>query len=137
MKKTSFLFVLGVAVFVVLVAGAAPAQEKPDFSKVVGSWKVEVYAGSSTYYVDLVVVDNLGQLEGKVSESMGSFTDIAISELFYDSVTFRFEFVAPTPPDGMTRTVKADFKVAEDTMEGVIAVPDLDVIADAKATRVS
>jgi len=137
MKKTSFLFVLGVAVFVVLVAGAAPAQEKPDFSKVVGSWKVEVYAGSSTYYVDLVVVDNLGQLEGKVSESMGSFTDIATSELFYDSVTFRFEFVAPTPPDGMTRTVKADFKVAEDTMEGVIAVPDLDVIADAKATRVS
>ena len=137
MKKTNFLLVLGLAVFLVMVAGWAQAQEKPDLSKVIGTWKVEVYAGNSTYYLNLVVIDNQGQLEGRVSESMGSFTDMPISEIFYDSVTFRFDFVAPTPPDGMSRTVKADFKVAEDTMGGTINVPDLDVIADARATRAS
>jgi len=137
MKKTSCLFGLGVAVTVVLVAGSALAQEKPDLSKVVGTWKVEVYAGNAAYYIDLSVTEASGQLAGTVSESMGSFTDVAISDIHYDSVAFRFDFVAPTPPDGMSRTVKADFKVGEDKMEGTITVPDLDVIADASAIRQS
>ena len=137
MKRTSCLFGLGVAVTVVLVAGSTLAQEKPDLSEVVGNWKVEVYAGNSTYYLNLVVTEASGQLAGKVSESMGLFTDVSISEISYDSVAFRFDFVAPTPPDGTSRTVRADFKVAEDAMGGTLTVPDLDVIAEAKAIRQS
>lgn len=135
MRKTNFLFVFAVAVFVLLSVGSATAQEKPDFSKVVGTWKIEVYAGDTTYYLSLVVSEESGQLAGKISDSMGSFTDVAISDISYDSVAFRFDFVSPTPPDGLSRTVKADFKVATDSMGGVINVPDLDVTADAKATR--
>ncbi|HCS47277.1 MAG TPA: hypothetical protein DIW61_03090 [Candidatus Aminicenantes bacterium] len=66
---------------------------------------------------------------------MGSFTDVAISDIFYDSVSFRFNFISPTPPDGLSRTIKAEFKVGADTMGGVISVPDLDITTDAKATR--
>jgi hypothetical protein len=137
MKKASFLFALGAAVFMVWLAGAAPAQESPDLSKVVGTWKVEVYGGGAAYHLDLIVTDNQGQLEGKVSESTGLFADVAISEIFYDSETFRFEFVAPTPPDGMPRTVIADFKVAGDKMAGTITVPDLNFVGEATATRQS
>jgi len=137
MRKSSFLFLLAVAVFVLVSVPSALSQEKADTAKVVGSWNVEVYAGDQTYALKLVVSEEQGQLAGKVSESMGTFTDVAISEVFYDGVSFRFNFVSPTPPDGLSRTVKADFKVAEGSMDGVINVPDLEFTADAKATRVS
>ena len=113
------------------------AQEKADTTKVVGAWKIEVFAGDTTYTLSLVVTETQGELAGKISESMGSFTDVAISDVFYDAVTFRFSFISPTPPDGLSRTVKADFKVGTDAMEGVISVPDLDITTDAKATRAS
>jgi hypothetical protein len=112
-------------------------QEKADTAKIVGTWKIEVFAGDTTYYLSLVVTEDNGQLAGKISESMGSFTDVAISDILYDSVSFRFNFISPTPPDGLSRTVKADFKVSTDTMGGVISVPDLDITTDAKATRAS
>ena len=135
MRKSHFLFVFAVAVFTLSFAASAVAQEKSDLSKVVGAWKVEVYAGDTTYYLSLVVTDSQGQLAGKISESLGSFTDVAISDIFYDGVAFRFSFVSPTPPDALSRTIHADFKVSVDAMGGVINVPDLDVTADAKATR--
>lgn len=123
------------AVLVLLSAGSAMAQEKPAFSTITGAWKLEVYAGDQTYYLNLVVTEENGQLAGKISESMGTFTDVAISEIFFDGVAFRFSFVSPTPPDGSSRTVKADFKVAQNAMGGTVTVPDLDVVADAKGTR--
>jgi hypothetical protein len=125
------------AVIALSFAVSAIAQEKADTTKVVGVWKIEVYTGDATYVLSLVVSEEQGQLAGKVSESMGSFTDVAISDIFYDSVSFRFNFVSPTPPDGLARTVKADFKVGADTMGGTVSVPDLDVVVDAKATRAS
>jgi len=137
MRKTYFLFAFAAAVIALSFAASAMAQEKADTAKVVGAWKIEVYAGDQTYNLSLVVNEENGQLAGKISESMGSFTDIAISDIFYDSVTFRFNFVSPTPPDGLSRTVKADFKVSADSMGGIISVPDLDVTTDAKATRAS
>jgi hypothetical protein len=135
MKKASFLLALGAAIIVVWLVGAAAAQESPDQNKVVGTWKVEIYGGGATYHMELAVTDNQGQLEGKVSESTGLFTDVPISEILYDSVTFRFEFVAPTPPDGMSRTVIADFKVAGDKMAGTVSIPDLNFVGEATATR--
>lgn len=137
MRKASFLFVLGTAVVGLLAGESVMAQEQPDFSKVIGAWKVEVYAGDTTYYLNLVVTEESGQLVGKISESMGSFAGIAISDIFYDSVAFRFDFISPTPPDGLSRTVKADYKVGKDEMSGTVNVPDLDVIADSRAIRES
>ena len=137
MRKSIFLFLFVVAVFVLVSVPSALSQEKADTAKVVGSWNVEVYAGDQTYALKLVVSEEQGQLAGKVSESMGTFTDVAISEIVYDGASFRFNFVSPTPPDGLSRTVKADFKVAEGSMDGVINVPDLEFTAEAKATRES
>jgi len=137
MRKSYFLFVFAAAALTLSFAASAMAQEKADTAKIVGAWKIEVYAGNQTYYLNLVVSEDSGQLAGKISESMGSFTDVAISDIFYDSATFRFNFISPTPPDGLSRTVKAEFKVGTDAMGGTISVPDLDVITDAKATRAS
>jgi hypothetical protein len=58
-----------------------------------------------------------------------------VSDVFYDGATFRFSFISPTPPDGASRTVKAEFKVGVDKMDGTISVPDLDMTVEAKATR--
>jgi len=137
MRKSYSLFVFAAIAFGLSIAASAMVQEKADTAEVVGAWKIEVYAGDQTYYLNLVVTEDNGQLAGKISESMGSFTDVAISDIFYDSVTFRFNFISPTPPDGVSRTVKAEFKVGTDAMEGIISVPDLDVTTDAKATRAS
>jgi len=135
MRKSYSLFVFAAAVLTLSFVASAMAQEKADTAKVVGAWKIEVYAGDQTYYLNLVVIEDNGQLAGKISESMGSFTDVVISDIFYDSVSFRFNFISPTPPDGLSRTIKAEFKVGADTMGGVISVPDLDITTDAKATR--
>jgi len=135
MKKTISLLVLGLAVLVGPFSGLPLAQEKPDNSKIVGTWKVEIFAGETTYILSLVVIADQDQLAGKVSESMGMFADVAISDIFYDGVSFRFSFVSPTPPDGISRKVNLDFKVAEDSMAGLVSVPDLGVTADARATR--
>jgi len=137
MRRFCFMFVLATALFALSIAASAMIQEKADTAKIVGAWNIEVYAGDQTYSLKLVVTEENGQLAGKISESMGSFTDVAISDIFYDSATFRFNFISPTPPDGLTRTVKAEFKVGTDAMEGVVSVPDLDVVIDAKATRAS
>jgi len=126
---------LAVAVFVLLSAGSAIAQEKPDLSKILGAWQVEVYAGDQTYSLNLTVTEESGQLAGKISESLGTFTDVAISDIFYDGVIFRFSFISPTPPDGSSRTVKADLKLSGDTMGGTLTVPDLDVVVEARASR--
>jgi hypothetical protein len=134
-KKSNFLLLFALAVIAMGFAASAPAQEKADTTKVVGAWKVEVYAGDQTFFLDLIISEENGQLAGKISESFGAFTDVAISDVFYDGVVFRFSFVSPTPPDGSSRTVKADFKLAQEAMGGTFSVPDLGVVADASATR--
>ena len=135
MKKIDSRALLVAAVFVLLIAVAAPAQEKADTAKIVGTWMIDVYAGETNYSLSLAVTDTEGQLAGTVSESMGAFTEVALSDIYYDGETFRFSFSSPTPPDGSSRTVKADFKVGVDKMDGLLSVPDLEVTVEAKATR--
>lgn len=135
MKKTSFWAVLVAVLFVLAVAAAAPAQEKADTSKIVGTWTIDVYAGDETYNLKLDVTETAGRLEGKISETMGAFSDVAVSDISYDGDTFRFRFVSPTPPDGSSRTVSAEFRVGVDQMKGTITVPDIEATAEAKATR--
>jgi hypothetical protein len=135
MKKTIFRALLVEAVIALAASGIAPAQEKADTAKVVGTWTIDVYAGEATYTLSLEVTAADGQLAGKISESMGAFSDVDVSDVFYDGATFRFSFISPTPPDGASRTVKAEFKVGVDKMDGTISVPDLDMTVEAKATR--
>ena len=138
MKAQPCVVLIGIALTVVLILPFSQAsQEKADPGKILGTWKVEVFAGDTTYSLSLVVSETQGELAGKISESMGSFSDVAISDIFYDGEIFRFNFISPTPPDGLSRTVKAEFKVGLDTMDGVISVPELDVTTEAKATRES
>jgi hypothetical protein len=135
MKRTGFRVLLVATVFVLAVAAAAPAQEKADTSKIVGTWTIDVYAGDETYILKLAVTVTDGGLAGKISESMGAFLDVAVSDISYDGDTFRFHFVSPTPPDGSSRTVNAEFRVGVDEMIGTITVPDIEATAEAKATR--
>jgi hypothetical protein len=137
MTKTGFRAILVAAVFILAAAAAVavPAQEKADTSNVVGTWTINVNAGEATYTLSLAVTDTDRQLAGKISESMGAFSDVDVSDIFYDGATFRFSFISPTPPDGASRTVRAEFKVGVDKMDGTLSVPDLEVNVEAKATR--
>jgi hypothetical protein len=135
MKKTIFRALLVLAVAALAVPGTVSAQEKADSAKIVGTWTIDVYAGEANYTLSLAVSEENGQLAGKISESMGSFSDVAVSDVFYDGDIFRFSFMSPTPPDGASRTVKAEFKLGVDKMEGMLSVPDLEVTVEAKATR--
>ena len=135
MKRSSIPVVLATAAIALSLALSPLAQEKADTGKILGTWNLEVFAGDQTYSLVLNISEANGQLAGKVSESMGTFTDVPISEIFFDGVAFRFSFISPTPPDGASRTVKADLKLNQDTMGGTISVPDLDIVIDASATR--
>ena len=134
MMKTGFRVLLQVAVIALVAAGTAAAQEA-DTARVVGKWTIDVYAGEATYTLNLEVTAAEGQLAGKISESMGAFSDIPVSDNLYDGDNFSFSFVAPTPPDGSSRMVKAEFKVGADELNGTITVPDIEATVEAKATR--
>ncbi len=135
MTKIAFKAMLVIAVAALAVAGTVPAQEKANPSKVVGTWTIDVYAGEATYALGLEVKVAEGHLAGTISESMGAFSDVALSDIFYDGGTFNFSFTAPTPPDGSSRLVKAEFKVGVDEMNGTLTVPDIEATVEAKATR--
>lgn len=114
---------------------ARGSQETPDYGKVVGVWKIEVEADGEYYYLTLNLKNVSGTLEGTISESMGYFTDVPVSEIVFDGESLTFEFTSPTPPDGVERQVSAEFKVNVDTLDGVVIVPELGVSATAKGTR--
>jgi hypothetical protein len=135
MKRNIFRALLVIAVAALAVPGTASAQEKADSAKIVGTWTIDVYAGEANYTLSLAVSEENGQLAGKISESMGSFSDVAVSDVFYDGDIFRFSFMSPTPPDGASRNIKAEFKVGADKLDGTLNVPDLEVSVEAKATR--
>jgi len=110
-------------------------QTTPDYGKILGKWKMEVRADGEFYYLTLNLKSVNGTLEGTVSESMGFFTDVPISEIVFDGENLSFEFKSPTPPDGSERLVVAQLKVGVDTMDGIVSVPELGGSATASATR--
>jgi hypothetical protein len=105
--------------------------------KVIGTWDVEVLAEGQSYFLTMVLTQSQGQLEGKVSEQNGMFTDAVLSSLTFDGESLAFEFTGPTPPDGMPRLIQTALKVSGDTMEGSVTIPDLGVYAQAKAAKKS
>jgi len=110
-------------------------QAAPDYGKILGKWKIEINADGEYYYLTLNLRSVNGTLEGTISESMGYFTDVPISEVVFDGENLKFEFTSPTPPDGVERLVSAEFKVGADVMDGVVNVIELGVSATATATR--
>ncbi|MBM3284605.1 MAG: hypothetical protein FJY81_01905 [Candidatus Aminicenantes bacterium] len=110
-------------------------QQSLDYGKILGVWKIEVNADGEYYYVTLNLKSADGILEGTVSESMGTFTDVPVSEIAYDGENLSFEFNSATPPDGVERLVSFEFRIGEDTMDGVVIIPELGVSATATATR--
>lgn len=134
MKIANSRVLVVAAVFILAVTGTS-AQEKADPSKVVGKWTIDAYAGETTYTLGLVVTVTEGQLAGKISESMGAFLDVPLSDILYDGDNFSFSFSAPTPPDGSSRMIKAEFKVGADEMNGTLTVPDIEATIEARATR--
>lgn len=131
------LTVSALSVFLILSLSSAPpqAQVAVDYGKILGSWDVEVNADGEYYYLSLNIEKSEEGLKGTVSESTGAFSDVAIKEIQYDGQTLKFQFTSPTPPDGLERVVKADFKVGDSKLEGTMAVEDLGLSVPATAIK--
>lgn len=111
------------------------ASQVIDFSKITGDWEIELEAEGEYYYLDMTIEESEGKISGTISESSGFFYDIELENIEYDGENFSFTFDAPTPPDGMERTVGGEFEMGETNIEGFINVPDLGIYAAAIATR--
>jgi hypothetical protein len=114
---------------------AAQNQAAPDYGKILGTWDVEVNANGEYYYLTMNIEKSEEGLKGKVSESTGAFSDVPLKEIQYDGQTLKFQFTSPTPPDGLERLVKADFKVGDNKLEGTVAVEDMGLSVPATATK--
>jgi hypothetical protein len=111
------------------------AQENVDNSGVLGKWKIEIYADGQYYYLTMELTEAEGKLEGTVSESQGTFTDRALENEAFDGTTLSFEFNSPTPPDGLERLLRAEFKLLEGKLDGTITVPAMGVTVRATAAK--
>ena len=135
MVKWSTVSVL--SLFLILSLSSLPAQNQatPDYGKILGTWDVEVNANGEYYYLTMNIEKSEQGLKGTVSESTGAFKDVPIKEIQYDGLTLKFQFTSPTPPDGLERLVKADFKVGDNKLEGTVAVEDMGISVPATATK--
>mgnify|MGYP000181161102 CR=1 FL=1 len=130
-KTTTILFALIIFTSSVFMA----MMRQADHSKVVGDWEITIDAEGEYYYLSMPIIEEDGKLAGTVSEMNGFFVDIPITDIVYDGENFNFQFIAPTPPDGMERIIKAEFKLETDIMEGLIILEDLGISAPAVAER--
>lgn len=113
----------------------ASAQEKTDLSKVTGTWKIEIAAGENYYYLTMILKEAAGSLSGTISEATGLLIDAPLADILFDGASLSFTFNSPTPPDGLERLVKAEFKLVEGGLDGMVIVPSLDASAPAKAAK--
>jgi hypothetical protein len=118
-----------------LSPAAVRAQQPVSNAKIIGTWIIEIVDEGQSYYLTLVLSENQGRLEGKISEQSGMFTDAVLSSINFDGENLSFEFTGPTPPDGMQRLIQTVLKLNGDVMEGSVTIPDLGIAAEAKATK--
>lgn len=133
-KLGAVALILGLTLFG-LSPAAVRAQQTVSNAKIIGTWDMEIMAEGQSYYLTLVLNENQGQLEGKISEQSGMFTDAVLSSIIFDGENLSFEFTGPTPPDGMQRLIQTALKLNGDVMEGSVTIPDLGIAAQAKATK--
>jgi len=132
-KKTNVI-IFTLMIFTSSVVFAVMLQD--DHSNVIGDWEIELDAEGEYFYLSMTVEEEEGKLAGTISEASGFFVDVPMTDIVYDGENFNFQFSAPTPPDGMERIVKGEFKVGTDQMEGLIIVDDLGLSAPAMAERI-
>jgi len=118
-----------------LCLSSSQVQEEIDYARIIGKWNMEVNTEGEYYYLQMNIEKNEEGISGKISEESGFFTDVPLSNLNFDGDMLSFEFVAPTPPDGMERLLRGEFKVEEDRMEGKIFVEELGITVSGVATR--
>jgi hypothetical protein len=135
--KVKFLkvFVLSLFFISVLSLSSLKSQEAVDYGKVLGTWEIEVEAEGEYYYLTLILKMSDGKLEGTMSESTGYFSDVPLSNIEYDGSNLKFDYTAPTPPDGYERVIRTEFEVGDNTLEGTMSVDDLGVTALATGKR--
>ncbi|MCJ7611577.1 MAG: hypothetical protein MUP19_04875 [Candidatus Aminicenantes bacterium] len=133
-KLSAAAFTLGL-----LLLGFCPAvlqgQQPVSKEKVIGTWDIEILTEGQSYYLTMVLSENEGRFEGKISEQNGFFTDVPLTALDYDGQILTFEFNSPTPPDGMQRQILCEFNWAGENLEGTVTVPDLAMTVPAKAVK--
>jgi hypothetical protein len=136
--KTAKLWAVALALGLALL-GSSPAamhaQQPVSNAKIIGTWDVEIMDEGQSYYLTLVLSENQGTLEGRISEQSGMFTDAVLSSIDFDGENLSFEFTGPTPPDGMQRLIQTALKLNGNLMEGSVTIPDLGIAAQAKATK--
>jgi hypothetical protein len=132
-----------VAVFCIGLAAAGgslwaqTAPAKVDNARIVGAWQLEVDVDGTYYYLNMNILEKAGKLEGAVSEVSGIFKDLPLSEVVFDGEKLTFKLNSPTPPDGVTREVGAELKLAQGALDGVMRVPELVMSAPVKGARES
>lgn len=133
--KVKFVKVFVLSFFFIVSLSFVKSQEAVDYGKVVGNWEIEVIAEGEYYYLTLALERSDDELEGTISESAGFFTDAQVSNIEYDGPNLSFEFVAPTPPDGYERLIRAEFEVGDNTLEGTMTIDDLGMTVPATGKR--
>lgn len=133
--KKVFPYALGLIFMAALFPLATEGQETTGIEKVAGVWNLQVDAGEEYFSLTLELKMTEGRLEGMMSESSGIFSNVPLSEVQFADGTLTFEFISPTPPDGVERLIKAELKVEEDRMEGMLNVPEIGAMAPASATK--
>lgn len=107
----------------------------PDWKKVIGVWTLSIDGGGSYIYLNMKVEDVNGKIQGKLTEQSGMIPEVTLDELEFDNENLRFIITAPSPPDGMTRTWKAVFKIDEDRLDGVMVSEELNFAAPVSGNR--
>jgi hypothetical protein len=138
MKRT--ILSLGLALSLLAASGLArttqQAAAKPDLSKILGTWSLDIDAGGMAITLTLVLEAPDGKLAGKISEPNGMFTDSPLANIEFDGETLAYDISVASPPDGQVKTWKTQLKVAADTAEGAIANADTGMSANVSGKRV-
>ena len=138
MKRT--IVSLGLALALAAAFGLAltpqQAAPKPDLSKVLGTWNLDIDTGGMVITLTLVLEAPEGKLSGKISEPNGMFTDAPLANIEYDGENLAYDISVASPPDGSVKTWRTQLKLGADVAEGVIANADSGMSANVSGKRV-
>ncbi|MBM3310025.1 MAG: hypothetical protein FJY80_00800 [Candidatus Aminicenantes bacterium] len=134
-RKTMAFVAMAVVLSMAGPAAARQAAPKPDYKPLLGSWALEVNAGGEYYYLTLDFKMAEDKFEGAISEQNGAFSNVALANIEWDGTTLKFDFNSPTPPDGVERLIKSEFKLAEGKLAGMMTIADLGMSVPVTGTK--
>jgi hypothetical protein len=136
MKRAIVILSLALALLAGLGLAQQKAAPKPDLSKILGTWSLDIDAGGSTITLTLVLEETDGKLTGKISEPNGMFTDSPLANIEYDGESLAYDISVPSPPDGAVKDWRTQLKVGADVVDGDIANADSGISATVAGKRV-